>query len=145
MKQPLACLPQLALALLLVMSTQGCNSIKKLLPTANQKAPESNSTEAPQDAATAECKSWAEDLKKISLNNKHTSGDNYIRSLFNIKSAPANSETPVTGKPIIRSCTATALWANDGQTFVDYNIEHNEGDESVTIMYYPYGGDASGG
>jgi len=136
---------QLALALLIITSIQGCVQIKKLLPNANQGASEKPLVADPQDTATIECKSWAEDLKEISEKNKNTSNGNYIVSLFAIKSAPINPETPVTGKPIIRSCTATALWENDGQTFIDYNIEQSEGDDFVTIMYYPYGGDASSG
>ena len=85
------------------------------------------------------CKSYAESLQEITEKNKNTSNGNYVISLWDIQSAPINPDTPTTGKPIVASCTSVALWANDGQTFIDYNIEGAEGDENVKIMYLPHG------
>ena len=88
---------------------------------------------------TEACKAYAEDLKRITLKNSKFSGDNYVISIWDIEAAPINPNTPTTGKPIIAACTSTALWANDGQTYIDYNIEYTQGDEIVTIMYLPHG------
>lgn len=85
------------------------------------------------------CKSYAEDLKKITEKNKNTSNGNYVISIWDVQSASINPDTPTTGKPIVASCTSVALWANDGQTFIDYNIEYSKGDENVWIMYRPHG------
>jgi hypothetical protein len=84
------------------------------------------------------CTVYANDVRELTYKRKQLSGENFITSIFNVEAATKNPKTPNTGNPIIASCTATALWANDEQTFIDFNVEEKDR-ETVTLMYYPHG------
>lgn len=84
------------------------------------------------------CTVYADGVRELTYKRKQFSGDNFITSIFSVEAAKKNPKTPTTGNPIIASCTATALWANDGQTFIDFNVEEKDRDK-VILMYYPHG------